>query len=359
LPKIFGADLNTAFAGNMSIIPAGTTLASETLVGVLSVAPPPDQPLAPGTSCFGSPPVYMPARHKVEGHADQLLFNPSKWRIAARLIVEGLRIVLPRALILFGLGFGLLITNVSYHGIGAVYTLLMLPAYYFFLFALPSLLFVALLKWILIRRYGSAQWPLWSLNVWLSEAVTSTWETLCEPLLANQLHGSPYLAWCLRLMGVKIGYKTTLLSSDFTEYDCVSIGDEAALNVRCGAQTHLFEDRVMKIDRVSIGNRATLRPYSVCLPGSVVEDGAQVGSLSLVMKGEQVSADTAVEGAPIGLRPRRMKATPASSSSTSSRTLNASRNSCASEKETKGSSIGEGLRTATATPVQTSAESKV
>lgn len=294
-----------AFAGNASVLPQGTRLTSGALLGVLSIAPPPKTPMANNSSCFGSPPILMPNRHRVEGHKDNLLFRPSKRRIAARLFIEGLRIVLPRALIIFGLGFGLQLAHDGYHKIGAVYTLLMLPLFYLLLFALPSLFLTALLKWTLIGQYKAAEWPLWSLNVWLSEAVTSTWETITEPLLANLLVGTPFLAWCFRLMGATVGSRATLLSSDITEYDCVTIGDEAIVNQLCGAQTHLFEDRVMKVGPVTLGRRACVKPYAICLPGSSVSDGAQLGCLSLLMKGENLPRDTAWEGAPVVPRGRR------------------------------------------------------
>lgn len=324
-----------AFAGNASMIPQGTTLASGTLVGVLSIAP--TKPLEENLSCFGSPPVLMPARHRAEGHEDSLLFRPSRARVAARLLVEGIRIVLPRAVIIFALGFALQIAYTGYHGIGAVYTLLLLPAFYLFMFALPSLLLVVILKWTLIGRYKPAEWPLWSMDVWISEAVTSTYETITEPLLANLLHGTPYLAWMFRCLGVKIGSRVTLMASDITEYDCVTIGDEAMIGQRCGAQTHLFEDRVMKIGRVSFGARACLKPYSVCLPGSSVSDGAQLGSLSLVMKGEELPKGTAWEGAPVVPRSKR-KRTPVVSSpsiwSSSSSTTTAKKYRSSSEMYT-------------------------
>ncbi|KAH0096518.1 Non-ribosomal peptide synthetase C-terminal, partial [Aureobasidium melanogenum] len=294
-----------AFAGNASVLPQGTTLASGTLLGVLSIAPPPDTQMANNSSCFGSPPVLMPNRQRAEGHEDSLLFRPSAGRIAARLLIEGLRIVVPRAVIIFGLGFGLQLAHDGYHKIGAVYTLLMLPLFYVVLFAAPALLFTALLKWLLVGQYKPAEWPLWSLNVWLSEAVTSTWETLCEPLLAAQLVGTPYINMCFRLMGVTIGSRVTMLSSDITEYDCVTIGDEANVNRACGAQTHLFEDRVMKVGNVKLGNRACLKPFSVCLPGSTIEDEGQLGSLSLLMKGEVLPRGTAWEGAPVVPRAKR------------------------------------------------------
>ena len=295
-----------AFAGNASVLPQGTTLASGTLLGVLSIAPPSDTPMPNNSSCFGSPPVLMPNRQRVEGHDDALLFRPSKTRIAARLFIEGLRIVLPRALMIFGLGFGLQLAHDGYRKIGAVYTLLMLPLFYVILFALPALFFTALLKWTLIGVYKPAEWPLWSLNVWLSEAVTSTWETITEPLLASLLVGTPYLAWCFRLMGANVGARVTLLSSDITEYDCVTIGDEAIVNQSCGAQTHLFEDRVMKVGQVTMGRRSCAKPYSICLPGSSISGGAQLGSLSLLMKGESLPEYTAWEGAPVVPRGTRL-----------------------------------------------------
>lgn len=240
-----------AFAGNASMIPQGSILASGTLVGVLSIAP--VKHLAENTSCFGSPPVLMPARHRAEGHKDSLLFSPSMGRVAARLTVEFVRIVLPRAMIVFGIGFSLQIAFIGYAAIGAFNTLLMIPAFYFFMFALPSLLVIVILKWIFIGRYKPAEWPLWSLNVWLSEAVTCVYETITVPLLANLLTRTPYLAWCFRLLGVKIGSRVTLLSSNITEYDCVSIGNEAVIRYMCGPQTHLFEDRIMKDWPCNIG----------------------------------------------------------------------------------------------------------
>ncbi|CAD0108465.1 unnamed protein product [Aureobasidium uvarum] len=294
-----------AFAGNASVLPQGTTLASGTLLGVLSIAPPADTQMANNSSCFGSPPVLMPNRQRTESHEDKLLFRPSAGRIAARLLIEGLRIVVPRSIIIFGLGLGLQLAHDGYHKIGAVNTLLMLPLFYLILFAAPALLFTALIKWVLVGQYKPAEWPLWSLNVWLSEAVTSTWETLTEPLLAAQLVGTPYLAMCFRLMGVNIGSRVTLLSSDITEFDCVTLGDECIVNKTCGAQTHLFEDRVMKVGNVVLGKRACLKPFSVCLPGSTIEDEGQLGALSLLMKGEVLPRGTAWEGAPVVPRARR------------------------------------------------------
>jgi non-ribosomal peptide synthetase-like protein len=102
----------------------------------------------------------------------------------------------------------------------------------------------------------------WSVNVWKSEFVTSTYETLAAPLLTDMLTGTPLLAWVFRLLGVQVGARTTLLSNDITEYDMVSIGDDAVINRLAGPQTHLFEDRVMKTGRVE--NPSTLFQIIIC-----------------------------------------------------------------------------------------------
>lgn len=171
------------------------------------------------------------------------------------------------------------------------------------MFALPALLFTILVKWTLIGRYSTAEWPLWSRNVWLSEFVTSVHETLLYPLLTRKLVGTPLLPMCFRLLGVKIGARVTMLSSTLTEYDMITLGDEAVLNHHTGPQTHLFEDRIMKVGTVELEARACMKPNSICLPNSRIAADGQLGSLSLLMKGESIPASQAWEGAPIA--PRR------------------------------------------------------
>lgn len=139
--------------------------------------------------------------------------------------------------------------------------------------------------------------------MWKSEFVTSDYETLAAPLILDMLVGTPLRAPALRLFSVQIESRTTLLSHDITEYDMLSIGDEAVINVHSGPQIHLFEDRIMKVGRIDIKARGCLKPYSICLPNSRIAAGGQLGCLSLVMAGETVPANKAWEGAPIA--PRR------------------------------------------------------
>lgn len=120
-----------AFLGNGAIMPQGTEMASNTLVGVLSLAP--EKPLKEGESCFGSPAILMPARQRgTVDQPDNLLYSPSWKQIALRLFVEGMRIIVPRVLIVFGLGFGLQVQETAFKYIGAWPLVLMLPLFYLF-----------------------------------------------------------------------------------------------------------------------------------------------------------------------------------------------------------------------------------
>jgi carbonic anhydrase/acetyltransferase-like protein (isoleucine patch superfamily) len=98
-----------------------------------------------------------------------------------------------------------------------------------------------------------------------------------------------------------------MLSSDITEYDMVTLEDEAVINTHAGPQTHLFEDRVMKVGTVHLEKRAVMKPNSICLPNSRIGANGQLGTLSLLMKGESVPANQAWEGAPIAPRKNRKR----------------------------------------------------
>ena len=49
---------------------------------------------------------------------------------------------------------------------------------------------------------------MWTLFVWISEAITVAYESLAVPSLLDHLRGTPMLPWALRLLGVKIGKGT-------------------------------------------------------------------------------------------------------------------------------------------------------
>jgi non-ribosomal peptide synthetase-like protein len=75
-------------------------------------------------------------------------------------------------------------------------------------------------------------------------------------------------------------------TSLFSEFDLVRIGNHVALNGGAVIQNHLFEDRIMKSSYLSIGDGCSVGNMAVVLYDTRMEEGAVLGPLSLLMKGE-------------------------------------------------------------------------
>ncbi len=285
-----------SFVGNGAYVPDGAQFPDDVLLGVQSSAPQNEQ-MRPGQTWMGSPPMLLPAREVIAEQDPVLTFRPSRSRRWARAFIEGLRIVVPLAFVIAA-GYVTVFETMPYleeenwSGFCLALTIAGM------LYGLISFGLVLVAKWILIGKYRPRLAPMWTLFVWVSEAVTTLHESLAVPALLNLLKGTPMLPWAFRLLGVKVGKGVWMNSTDLTEFDCVSIGDEAELNDHSGPQTHLFEDRVMRIGLVRIGTRCTIGVRTTVLYDASVGDGAHLGPLTLVAKGEHIPENTRWEGTP-------------------------------------------------------------
>jgi len=289
-----------SFIGNSAIIPQGYSLPSNTLIGVLSTPPSAEQiAKEKHADWFGSPAIALPKRQESKFFSPKLTLSPSALRYIARAIVELIRIVIPETVViclsvlLIAYGHDLLVQDPWWKFV------FLFPLYYLGFFGLPAFLITVLLKWIFVGRSRSRQIPIWSVHVWLSEAITVCYEALSVPFLLFFLKGTPWLPFLLKFLGVKTGKRVWMDTTDVTEFDMVRIGNDAALNFECGPQTHLFEDRVMKIGPVQIGARSSIGAKSIILYDSEVEADVQIEPLSLVMKGEKLSPGTIWTGSPV------------------------------------------------------------
>ena len=291
---------DNSFVGNSALIPQGYELSSNMLIGVLSVPPTQEQLTKENfNDWFGSPAIGIPKRQDSQLFDTSRTFFPSKKMFISRGIIEFIRIILPQTVVLISsIYFIAYASELMYNkSIGKI--LLQLPFYYLFFIGIPVMVVPILMKWILIGTYKESNHPMWSFQVWKSEMITATYEALSSPFVLEYLKGTPWLPILLRLFGVKIGKRVFLNTADFTEYDMVYIGDDCALNEDCGAQTHLFEDRVMKIGKVRIGDRVTVGSRTIILYNTEIKNDITIGDLSLVMKGEILQNNTDWIGSPI------------------------------------------------------------
>jgi len=297
LPTVVGP---RTFVGNGAVVAGGTVLGTNNLIGALSAAPaatPPD-----GTSWVGSPAFLLPNRPVSTAFASELTFDPPARLVWARRIIELFKIVLPFTFTF--VTFAVLYHYCHWHllhypfwssvvtGTGAMVGLI-------FGFSLLT----ALLKWVLIGRYRPAEQPLWSSFVWRNELVNSLCESYVYPFWQAALLGTPFATWFFQLMGSHFGHSVYMDTTEITEFDLAWVADHAVLNNGSTIQTHLFEDRVMKMSNLRIGRYATVGTSCVVLYDSVIGPGATLKSLSLLMKGEQLPANTRWQGIPSAFIP--------------------------------------------------------
>ncbi len=296
-----------AFLGNSAILPAGYELGDGSLVGVLSLTPKVPDSLEPQASWLGSPPVRLPRRQPSEGFSEERTFRPSPKLRRTRGAFELLRLTLPPSGFILVTASVLVASLSILENAGALAMMLALPLIFAAACAVVMAGVVAA-KWTLMGRFRPFSVPLWTPFVWRLELINALYEFLATPLLLEPLQGTPLLPWCLRGLGARIGRGAYIHTTGFLEFDLVHLGDDVALNEDCILQTHLFEDRVLKASRLRIEDRCSVGATSVVLYDSVMEAGARLDALSLLMKGEALQAGTAWMGIPATRRDAAQRA---------------------------------------------------
>jgi non-ribosomal peptide synthetase-like protein len=287
-----------SFIGNSAMLPPGTVIGDSVLIGCLSAPPPnPADALREDSTWMGSPPIFLPQRQKSGAFPEETTFNPTTKLRVLRATIEFVRVITPSTcfIILISLLFSVLL--LLHDSFDLLHTLLFFPFLYLAC-ALSAAAFTIVAKWVLVWRYRPGEKPLWCTFVWRNELLNALHEHLAEPFLVGALTGTPFICWYFRLLGAKIGRRVYLETTDFSEFDLVRVGDQAALNADCTIQTHLFEDRVMKMSAIDIAPRCKVGAGSLVLYDTRLEEGAALGDLSLLMKGETLPAWTSWQGIP-------------------------------------------------------------
>lgn len=285
-----------SFVGNSAILSTGIALGNDCLLGVLSAPPHPTAPIPDRTDWLGSPGFLLPNRQKVSCFDPTLTYQPPTSLYLQRALIDALRVVLP-GYVLGGIGvISLLVVLAVYeaYGVWGAYTAIPLLTWGGIGLCLAM---VVGLKWLIMGRFRPVVVPLWSRYVWWNEFINGLYETLMGPLITN-LFGTPFAAVLLRMLGCRIGRYCYIETNLFSEFDLVEVGDHVALNAGVIMQNHLFEDRVMKSSSLRLGDGCSIGNMSVVLYDCVVQRGAILGPLSLLMKGETMPQGSRWHGIP-------------------------------------------------------------
>jgi non-ribosomal peptide synthetase-like protein len=287
---------NRSFIGNSAMLPAGSGLGDNCLLGVLSAPPEPTQKTPDGTDWLGSPGFRLPNRLKVAGFAESTTYRPTPRLYLQRAAVDALRILIPAYLgaALATAAFLAVLAIYNAHGVWAVYAAAPFIGWSALVIAVAA---VVVLKWTVMGTFKPVVVPLWSAYVWFNEMINGVYEAVMAPVVAA-FFGTPFAAPLLRLMGCKVGRHCYIGTSLFSEFDLVDIGDHVALNGGAVIQNHLFEDRIMKSSHLRIDDGCSVGNMAVVLYDTRMGAGAVLGPMSLLMKGETMPGGSRWHGIP-------------------------------------------------------------
>ncbi|MCA8972429.1 MAG: hypothetical protein KDC95_21760 [Planctomycetes bacterium] len=272
------------FLGNHVVVPPGTRLGDDVLVGVSTVV---DGTTMPGgTSWFGHPAFELPKREVVSMDRS-LTHTPPLALWLHRLLWETLRFAIPICVT----GGAIAWLAIAGRGVthAAIATLVVACAF---------LMIVWACKWTLLGRVRPGRHAFWSTWCARWDFVYMAWNRIASSVL-TPLGGTLLLAIYLRLMGARIG-KRVILGGAFAQLvdpDMLTFGDEATLD-RPLFQAHSFEDRVLKIDRITIEPRATVERGTVLFYGAQLGAECAVDPHGVVMKNEHLRPGRRYAGAP-------------------------------------------------------------
>ncbi len=283
------------FIGNSAVVPMNYSIETGALIGVKS-RPPDGGAVGAAEIWFGSPAIKLPVRQTFAA-MDTATFRPGLGRQISRGIFEAFNISLPTALFITLATYGMELLNEPINE-GSWAEAISMGILVVILIDITQLFLAAVLKWSAMGVYRPTIKPMWSWWAMRTEAVAVMFWGMASNAVLEHLRGTPMLPFALRLFGVKIGKGTYMDATDITEFDCVSIGDYAVINVGTVLQTHLYEDRLMKVGRIIIGKDVTVGAGSTVLYDTHVGDGAQIGPLTLVMKGESLPTHSSWVGSP-------------------------------------------------------------
>lgn len=284
------------FVGNDAVVPPGAVIPEGVLIGIKS-KPPANHEMSPGDTWFGSPPIKLPTRQKIDMGA-MWTYEPSAWKKLGRGVFEALHTSFPPMLFIT---FAILsIDHLFYPAIARQEWGVLIASFIAASVLIPiaQTLVVIAVKWLTMGVYRPLMKPMWSWWAMRTEAVAVLYWGLAGKVLLEHLQGTPFLPWTLRLLGAKFGRGVCMHTTDITEFDCITVGDFCAINALSALQTHLYEDRVMKVGRVRLGEGVTVGANSTVLYDTHIGDYAHLRPLTVVMKGEDIPPHSEWEGAP-------------------------------------------------------------
>ena len=294
------------FLGNMSVVPQGSMIKGNTLLGVMSVSP---KNMEQGSTYLGSPSFKLPSRkvwrNEMQSTETDLTFNPPFYMRILRLVMNLIKIITQMTMIFAIMLLYMYIFNYvdNQFDVETSDNLLYLSFWIKFswwllislTYAIVIVLVCALGKWLVVCKYRPIQVPMWSCFIWRSD-ISYEMEIFMRGAV-RVFDGTPVINIIYRLFGVDIGENVFLFGATFMEHDLTHIGDNSVVTGGT-LQTHLYEDRFYKTGHVNLGKNSLVAPGGFALYDSEMGQNSSLSSHSLLMRNETFEKNQRYFGLP-------------------------------------------------------------
>jgi non-ribosomal peptide synthetase-like protein len=286
--------------GNNACFPIGTSVPSNSTVAVNTGAPPSDA--TSGGVWVGNPPIRI---------TDNVLVPQPHGRKIDRAIM-----LISEVLIIFvpGTFWALTILSWLYLFVFLVLPLNNIPDNTVFQAALGAALlipiratgaifaglFVRVIFTGFARKVKEKNVGYWDPLCYRWRIYNKVWALYLLPMLIDDFCGSMWMNCLVTLLTMCTIEDNVLIVHHglFKDHNYVRVRRGATINESCVLRTHTFEDWRLKFGFVDIGPDSVVHPSSTVMFGTVIGSSCTILPNSLVLKGDQLAADTIVGGIP-------------------------------------------------------------
>lgn len=284
------------FLGNAIYLPADARVGDDVLLAT-KVALPLDGPKREGVGLLGSPCFEIPLRVGADDRVAPSLTSPDA---PTGLRRKNCYNTVSQAMFL---GNRLMLTIFSVLAIQTAYALSYRHGIWIAAVMLAPLPWVLLWWSVLVERASIGFHRLRPCHVslydpvfWLNERY---WK-LSITAAIGLFNGTPFKAWYLRALGIKVGRRLLDDGCQMVERTMIRLGDNCTLNYQSVLQCHSLENAVFKCEPLCIGDDATIGVRAWIHLGTTVGPRVTIETDSFLMKGEQVPAGRRWLGNPAG-----------------------------------------------------------
>lgn len=155
-------------------------------------------------------------------------------------------------------------------------------------------------RFVVFYKAKPGRFPFVSWNV-IGWAIMGYIVLVAHTTFMQFLRGTPFMNMWLQGLGANIGRRVNVQTTFTSDWDLLTIDDDAVLGGDCHVACHSLEGGHLTFAPVHIGKRTLIGQTSSLLPGVRVEDDGMVGARSLVTKGTVVDSHAIYAGVPAKL----------------------------------------------------------